>query len=68
LTGYEMEWTVRYFQHRSRTWAMPASTGTGTSANAGHTLSAGAVAYRSEKCALWEDLMLKADHTFARFN
>jgi hypothetical protein len=79
LTGYEMQWTVRYFQYMSRKWVLPTETGnvsqTGTGISSGtgmalgtgtgtHFLSPGASAYWSRKQAIWEELVKKADNKF----
>ncbi|KAF8799828.1 hypothetical protein BYT27DRAFT_7119262, partial [Phlegmacium glaucopus] len=72
LTSYEMQWTVRYFQYQSRSWVVSdpgTDTGINTRAVSGtQPQSAGAVAYSQQKQAVWEDLMIRADRTFARFN
>ncbi|KAF8797508.1 hypothetical protein BYT27DRAFT_7125484, partial [Phlegmacium glaucopus] len=72
LTSYEMQWTVRYFQYQSCSWVV-SDPGTDTGINTGavsgtQPQSAGAVAYGQQKQAVWEDLMIRADRTFARFN
>ena len=75
LTGYEMQWTVRYFLHMSRKWVLKfdghplapggsSDTGTGT----GTTHSPGAIAYSNRKHAIWMEIMNKADCTFKRCN
>lgn len=76
MIGYEMQWTVRYFQSMSRKWAIPERTGTGSSSGTGKnittsdtgTLTTGAIAYHYRKHAMWEELMIKADHVFASSN
>ncbi|KAF8804833.1 hypothetical protein BYT27DRAFT_7225176 [Phlegmacium glaucopus] len=64
LTGYEMQWTVCYFLFKSLAWAVPPGTGTPGPQHQ----SAGSVAYARRQQAVWEDIMRKADRTFARFN
>ncbi|KAF8806062.1 hypothetical protein BYT27DRAFT_7102812 [Phlegmacium glaucopus] len=54
LTGYEMQWTVRYFSFQSRSWAGVAD----ATGNAGH------VTYAKRKRAMWEQLRVKADRIF----
>jgi hypothetical protein len=75
LTGYEMQWTVRYFQHMSRKWELPSnSSGIGPSRSGSSssgpdmaiTLSNGAIAYWKRKQAVWEDLMKKADNIYRK--
>lgn len=75
LTGYEMQWTVRYFQHMSRKWELPSnSSGIGPSSSGSSssgpdmaiTLSNGAIAYWKRKQAVWEDLMKKADNIYRK--
>lgn len=76
LTGYEMQWTVRYFQHMSHKWELPSNSfGIGPSSGASSsgpnvavTLSDGAIAYWKRKQAVWEDLMKKADNIFRKCN
>lgn len=59
LVGYEMEWTVRYFQNRCEFWA------------AGYlddatTLGSRAHSYRQH--AFWETLVHMADNVFGTIN
>jgi hypothetical protein len=78
LTGYEMQWTVRYFRQMSTKWVIPSDLSTpaqGTSASGGsgsgmplHSLTGGAIAYWNRKKAVWEDLMKKADIVFQGCN
>lgn len=80
LTGYEMQWIVRYFQYMSGKWVLPQvntlfSTGTGTQSSFGTgtgtgtpILSAGAVAYWNRKKSVWENVMKKADSSFKNCN
>jgi hypothetical protein len=59
LVGYEMQWTVRYFLHRSSLWEERARiTGQGS----------GAVAYATRQSALWYKLAADADHLYSKFN
>lgn len=61
LTGYEMEWTVRYFLYKHQYW---------TSAHSadGRPLSSGAACYANRKAAMWRDLALYADKAFKSAN
>lgn len=73
ITGYEMQWTVRYFQYMSRKWVPPEDPmfsvpGSSTSTGEGTILTAGAIAYWNRKRALWEEVMKKADSIFRRLN
>ncbi|KAF8799289.1 hypothetical protein BYT27DRAFT_7121086, partial [Phlegmacium glaucopus] len=54
LTGYKMQWTVRYFSFQSQSWAGVAD----ATGNAGH------VTYAKQKRAMWEQLRVKADRIF----
>ena len=81
LTGYEMQWTVRYFLYMSRKWVLKFDghslapggssetgndTGIGTGTGTGH--SPGAIAYSNRKHAIWKEIMNKADCTYKRCN
>ena len=55
LVMYEMQWTVRYFLHRSQTWQKGAE---------GHTISASGQAYALRQSALWRKLADVADSVF----
>lgn len=75
LTGYEMQWTVRYFFHMSRKWAIPTMTDQGCSSGIGTAsgpdilnLTPGAMAYWKRKQGAWEVLMRKADSLFKKCN
>ncbi|KAF8802066.1 hypothetical protein BYT27DRAFT_7008681, partial [Phlegmacium glaucopus] len=68
LTSYEMHWTVRYFLHKSRAWAIPSGTGILTGTSAGQFRTAGSIAYAKRQHTVWEEIMRKADRTFARYN
>ncbi|KAF8805303.1 hypothetical protein BYT27DRAFT_7224958 [Phlegmacium glaucopus] len=68
LTSYEMQWTVRYFLHKSCAWATPSGTGIPTRTSAGQFRTAGSIAYAKRQHTVWEEIMRKADHTFARYN
>ena len=72
-----MQWTVRYYMYMSQKWAIPScagnmESGTGTSTSNDqcftNTLSAEAIAYHTQKQAVWEELMIKADSIFKRCN
>jgi hypothetical protein len=56
LTTYEMQWTVRYFSHKSKGWAEGAGTG------------AGALAYAKRKQSMWEQLSINSDRIFKVLN
>lgn len=62
LTGYEMQWTVRYFLYMSRKWVIPPPA-SGISFDS-LNLSKGAIAYWNRKRAVWEEFMRKADRKF----
>ncbi|KAF8799489.1 hypothetical protein BYT27DRAFT_7227805 [Phlegmacium glaucopus] len=68
LTSYEMQWTVRYFLHKSCAWATPSGTGIPTRTSAGQFRTAGSIAYAKRQHTVWEEIMRKADRTFARYN
>jgi hypothetical protein len=55
LVTYEMQWTVRYFLQRSKTWEAGAE-----SVN----VSAGAKAYALRQGSLWKNLADVADNVF----
>jgi hypothetical protein len=65
LTGYEMQWTVRYFLYRCKKWELPAEP---ASVSTRTNLSVGAVAYWNRKKAVWMELAIKADKIFRRCN
>lgn len=66
LTGYEMQWTVRYLLHMRNVWDRRGVTGTGT--GTGQQSSAGVQAYARRKYTMWEQCAITADHTFATLN
>jgi hypothetical protein len=71
LTGYEMQWTVRYFLYMSQKWAYTSDDGISNTTGTGTTeenLSIGAIAYWSRKHAVWQHIMKKADSIFRRCN
>lgn len=77
LTGYEMQWTVRYFLYMSRKWIIPVvnanEPASGAGAGIAHTgnpatLSTGANAYWKRKHAVWVDIVQKADGIFRTLN
>jgi len=61
LVRYEMEWTVRYFLHKSRFW-QSAPTADLTKVLPGQT------AYAQRKAAMWDKLARDADHSFKNIN
>jgi hypothetical protein len=61
LTTYEMQWTVRYFTHKSKFWSDVLST-------PAQPISPGAIAYSKRKHSTWNHLALKSDKTFKIFN
>ena len=63
LTTYEMQWTVRFFSYKKRTWAESLA----TMADGGKG-SAGAQAYCKRKQWLWHQLSTKSDRTFTVVN
>ena len=58
LVRYEMEWTVRYFLHKSDLWTLGDHT----------NIAAGAVAYAHRQAAMWRDLAHYADQSFKSVN
>jgi len=76
LTTYEMQWSVRYFIHKSKFWAEN-NTLPGISVDqldpinlnfSGAENNAGALAYAKRKQSIWYQLALKADRTFKTIN
>jgi hypothetical protein len=61
LTGYEMEWTVRYYLYQAKLWV---DRGT----EAARRNLPGAAAYASRKVALWQDMSTRAQKTFMSVN
>jgi hypothetical protein len=59
LVGYEMEWTVRYFLHRSGLWTERAQIS---------DKGPGASSYANRQAAIWYKLAADADNIFAKFN
>lgn len=60
MVNYEMEWTIRYFLHKSRYWKSVYSTDARP--------SPGAVGYAHRKAAMWQDLAVYADKSFRYAN
>ena len=58
LVRYEMEWTMRYFLHKSDLWML------GDHAN----VASSAVAYAHHQAAMWHDLAHYADQSFKSVN
>ena len=70
LTGYEMQWTVRYFLYMSRKW-IPSAAGSCTASGSGLQptgLTEGAIAYWLRKRVVWEEIMQNADRIFRGCN
>ena len=77
LTTYEMQWTVRYFDFKSRLWAgsthqdadssSPVAGPSHQSAEENH-ISAGVLAYRRRKQSTWLHLAKRSDRTFILIN
>lgn len=73
LTTYEMQWTVRYFIHKSKFWSeflnTPATPARKESDfdNTPFT-NAGTLAYSKRKHSTWYQLALKADKIFKVIN
>jgi hypothetical protein len=59
LIRYEMQWTVRYFDHQSQKW-QSASTNVNT--------APGALAYAHRQHGQWQELALWADKAFRSTN
>lgn len=59
LTAYEMQWTVRYFQHRAGKWQE-----WGTQAEDAN--KPGPAAYAARKIAMWTNMAQHADIQFKR--
>ena len=55
LVRYEMQWTVRYFQYRSRFWQSAPTT-------------PGPAAYAQRKGAMWDKMARDADRSFKNIN
>ncbi|KAF8961009.1 hypothetical protein BDZ97DRAFT_1665083 [Flammula alnicola] len=60
LVRYEMQWTVRYFMHKSRTWQLAFTSD--------RPLTAGAAAYADRKVVMWRQLALISDKSFKNTN
>ncbi|KAF8965105.1 hypothetical protein BDZ97DRAFT_1659385, partial [Flammula alnicola] len=60
LVRYEMQWTVRYFMHKSKTWQ--------SALTSGRPLTAGAAAYADRKVVMWRQLALISDKSFKNTN
>jgi hypothetical protein len=67
-----MQWTVRYFTHKSKFWSdncdLPAGQGSLADEDTATLVNVGAVAYSKRKHFTWDHLALKADRTFKNFN
>jgi hypothetical protein len=68
LTTYEMQWTVRYFTHKSIGWAdrfnntaQPRAPSNSKNDSAEY---AGALAYSNRKYSTWNQLAIKSDRIF----
>ena len=61
LTGYEMQWTVRYFLHQASIWEDRGI----VSEHEGH---AGAAAYAHRKVAMWRNVAIAAESRFKEVN
>jgi len=59
-----MQWTVRYFSHKSERWAELLDTPTESDNQQG----AGAVAYAKRKQSIWKQLSIKSDQIFSFIN
>lgn len=57
LVKYEMEWTVRYFVHKSAFWRSAPTSG-----------PPGPAAYARRKAAMWDELARDADRSFTNIN
>jgi hypothetical protein len=65
LTSYEMQWTVRFFSHKSQKWADVMATSLADEAG---PKIAGPIAYGNRKKAMWLERAFTADRTFTLFN
>jgi hypothetical protein len=79
LTGYEMQWTVRYFRYMSEKWIVPPAPGINSACPPGTSsgtfsglsnqfLTAGALAYWNRKKDVWANLSKNADMVFKSCN
>ena len=59
LVGYEMQWTVKYFEHQAEEWDQLGGAG-----NEGTVLASGPAAYAARKAAMWRWLANKATKRF----
>jgi hypothetical protein len=59
LTGYEMQWTVRYFHHQAGTWEK-------WGIQAADADKPGAAAYAARKVVMWTQLRNDAERRFTR--
>lgn len=62
--NYEMQWTVKYFQYKSRWWKDSIR----LASDADSPLSGGQAAYAERQSAFWGTLMMRADTSFAGTN
>ena len=73
LTSYEMQWTVRYFTQKSKSWAEIQNTLSGKVSSTDINLTevrdyTGQLAYAKRKNATWFQLALKSDKAFKILN
>jgi hypothetical protein len=61
LTGYEMEWTVRFFLHEASKWRIRGNEAT-------HRNLLGAAAYACKKVAMWQEMSRRAEVQFMSIN
>ena len=55
LLNYEMQWTVRFFENKSKQWKI---------ATASQDISSGAKAYALRQEARWKGMALRSDEIF----
>lgn len=61
---HEMEWTVRYWLHKSRSW----TDGIAEARQSGHAVSAGSIAYALRQRDLYRHMADAADAAFKSVN
>ena len=61
LTEYEMQWTVRYFQHQAGQWEKWGN-------QAEYATKQGAAAYAARKVVMWTHMAKDADRKFMLIN
>jgi hypothetical protein len=61
LTGYEMQWTVRYFKHQARKWEK-------WGIQVDQAGKPGAAAYATAKVIMWTQMASHAEHRFMSVN